>query len=69
MILIQWHFKKVEMNHFLEYCTDQTKCIMGNKKQGIPADSKEIKETKMRHRHHLLAKRIGLGFHLMQSCK
>jgi len=52
-----WHFKKVEMNHFSEHCIDQT------------ADSKEVKETKMRRRHHLLARRTGLGFHLMRSCK
>ena len=42
---------------------------MGCKKQRIPADSKEIKETKMKRRHHLLARRTGLGFHLMRSCK
>ena len=59
------HFKKVEMNHFSEYCTDQTKCVMSNRKQGIPADSKEIKETKIKRRYHLLARRTGLGFNLI----
>lgn len=64
-----WHFKKVEMGHYVEHCTNETKCVMGNKKLQIPADSKEVKEEKMRRRRHLLALREGLGFHLMRSCK
>jgi len=49
-----WHFKKLEMSHFTEYCT---------------GDSTEIKEMKMRRRHHLLKIKDGLGFHLIRSCK
>jgi hypothetical protein len=57
------------MSHFTEYCTNETKCIRGNKKEGIPGDSAEVKEMKMRRRHHLLKIKDGLGLHLIRSCK
>jgi hypothetical protein len=60
-----WHCKKCEMIHYHDHCCTETKCIMGNKSKGIPADSKRIKKMKMQRRKHLLQLQDGLGFHLL----
>jgi len=49
-----WHFKKLEMGHYNDFCTERTKCTMGNKNKQIVGDLK--------------AKR-GLGFHFIRCLK
>lgn len=64
-----WHFKRVQMDQFDEQILTETKCVMGSKAKGIPADSKEVKAKKMVRRRKLQEMKGGLGFHLLRACK
>ena len=64
-----WHFKKLELKHFKEDCTEATKCIRGNKKLSIPGDSKTVQQLKMMRRKNLLRLKQSLGFHLIRCLK
>ncbi len=43
-----WHGQKLIQKGFQDTVTEQTRCIMGNKKEEIPADTKEVKQQKMK---------------------
>jgi hypothetical protein len=64
-----WHAQKKIVAKFVTDINIKTKCVMGNIKQGIVADSKEVKAEKMNQRAELLTLKEGLGFHFMQCAK
>jgi hypothetical protein len=52
-----WHFKKLELKHFKEDCTEAT------------GDSKAVQQLKMMRRKNLLRLKQSLGFHLIRCLK